>query len=126
MSRQQGFGSAHVMGITPVDLFRKGNATSPQMDKVRPRLSDDSGDIELFTQAGETWVRANSGGISTSSKRKGDAKWWKLVQGYAYDNGLRVWNDHGNHYSWEPVEDMPLERFKALLAAVNPELKRAE
>jgi len=28
-------------------------------------------------------------------------------------------NDHGNHWSWEPAQDMELTRYRALLAAVG-------
>jgi hypothetical protein len=36
-----------------------GNATSPRMDRVRPK------DINLYDKDGVLWVVSNSGGIST-------------------------------------------------------------
>lgn len=40
---------------------------------------------------------------------------WGLCGG----NFLRVANDHGGHFSWEPQVDMPLIEFVALLASTE-------
>ncbi len=40
------------MTITPVDLYRRGNATSPRMDNVRPNK-----DIAIYENNGQIWVK---------------------------------------------------------------------
>jgi hypothetical protein len=42
-----------------------------------------------------------------------------LPAGTTYPGDLIVVNDHGNHWSWEPLKDMPLDDYKAALATVN-------
>ena len=103
------------MGTTPIDLYRRGNATSPRMDHVRPI------DVASFTRNGVEWVAARSGGISTfaSSTPPGRGRIWRLPAGVFYPDELLLDNDHGNHWSWEPAQDMELTRYRALLAAVG-------
>jgi hypothetical protein len=99
---------------TTVDLYRMGNATSARLDHVRPD------DIAHFTSDGVVWVRAGTGGVSTfdaTEKRRG--RWWWLAAGYEDGPRLLVWNDHGGHWSWEPVHDMPLDDYRVELAAAN-------
>jgi len=103
------------MGTTPVDLYRRGNAMGPRMDYVRPI------DVTSFTRNGVEWVAARSGGISTfaSSTPPGRGRIWRLPAGVLYSDELWLDNDHGNHWSWEPAQDMELTRYRALLAAVG-------
>jgi len=103
------------MGTTPVDLYRRGNATSPRMDHVR------SIDVTSFTRNGVEWVAARSGGISAfaSSSPPGRGRIWHLPAGGRYSDELVLNNDHGAHWSWEPAQDMELTRYRALLAAVG-------
>ncbi len=63
-----------------------------------------------------------TGGISTfaslTPRLKG--KWWKLPAGSNFDDTvLRVWNDHDDHWSWDPIHDMPLIVYKRALANVD-------
>jgi hypothetical protein len=104
------------LGLTTVDLFRLGNASGPQMENVRPK------DITHFTRNGVVWVKAGQGGISTFSTppAKYSGRIWKLDAGYDHGTLLLVWNDHAQHWSWEPVADMPLSAFKAELSIANP------
>lgn len=102
------------MGLTAVDLYRKGNATSARLDHVRPK------DIYHFDVHSVQWVRAGTGGISTYDAPSPDqGRWWRLAAGYDYGPLLMVWNDDGNHWSWEPLADMPLSDYRALLDLAN-------
>lgn len=101
------------MRRTPVDLYRRGNATASRMDQVREK------DIEHYEQDGEIWVAANSGGISTFSVMGEGKNWWRLDEGTVIPNELRVVNDHGNHWLWEPAYSMPLEVYRAGLRTVG-------
>ncbi len=102
------------MGRTTCDLYRMGNATSARLDHVRPI------DVEHTVVAGVDWVRAGTGGVSTFSvPAPGKGRWWKLAAGYDYGTLLLVWNDVGNHWSWEPSIDMPLSDYRSLLDTAN-------
>ena len=103
------------MGITPVDLYRRGNATSARMDHVRPI------DVIIFTRNGVEWVAGRSGGISTfaSAALPGHGRMWRLLAGTSYPDELVLDNDHGNQWSWEPATDMELTHYRALLAALG-------
>jgi len=48
---------------TPVDLYRRGNATSPRMDHVRPNK-----DIAIYENNGQIWVKETLRNLSTSLK----------------------------------------------------------
>lgn len=101
------------MRTTPVDLYRMGNATCARMDNVRSK------DIEIYEENGEVWIVANSGGISTFAVRSVGKNWWKLEQNTAIPNELRLVNDYGNHWLWEPSYTMRLEEYKASLRLVG-------
>jgi hypothetical protein len=104
------------MGITPVELYRRGNNASPRTDHVRPI------DVAIFLRNGTAWVRRRSGGISTfSSIPPGRGRIWRLPAGTPYSDELNLENDHGDHWSWEPAQDMELARFRALLETVGHE-----
>lgn len=90
------------------------------MDHVRSK------DVDTFTLGGETWVRAGTGGISTSEVPGPLAgRWWRLDAGYDYGVLLLVWNDHDHHWSWEPSRDMRLLDFRTALKASHPDFFRA-
>lgn len=103
------------MPLTKTNLYRLGNATSPRLNNVRVGI-----DILTYENNGVAWVRANSGGVSTFSQASGNKNEWRLNSGYPYSFNLNVVNDHGNHYNWQPNQDMPLTDFITLLTAVNP------
>jgi hypothetical protein len=96
---------------TPVDLYRMGNAISPRLDNIRAK------DIEMYEDNEKTWVSANSGGISTFAVRGSGRNWWKLVRetsalrnrGSEIPSLLRVVNDYGDHWLWEPSYSMTLD-----------------
>ena len=101
------------MRITPVDLYRMGNAASPRLDKIRMK------DIEMYEQRGKIWIAANTGGISTFSVQGSGRNWWKLDQGIEIPSQLRVLNDYGNHWLWEPIYSMPLDDYQQALKVIN-------
>jgi hypothetical protein len=79
------------------------------MDHVRPI------DLRSFTRNGLEWVVGRSGGISTfaSAAPPGRGRIWRLPAGNLYPDELVLNNDHGNHWSWEPAQDMELSRYRA-------------
>jgi hypothetical protein len=101
------------MRKTPVDLYRMGNAVSPRLENIRAK------DIQVYEDGGRTWVAANSGGISTFSIRGTGKNWWKLDQGTEIPNQLRVVNDHGSHWLWEPSYSMPIDTYQEALQSVG-------
>ncbi|WP_119418334.1 hypothetical protein [Desertibaculum subflavum] len=104
------------MATTPVDLYRLGNAAGARLDRPRPGK-----DVIQYLRNDAFWVRSRSGGVSTTANRpSGPGIWWRLPAGAAYDEGvLFVWNDHGNHWSWEPAFDMPWTDFVEALVQAN-------
>jgi hypothetical protein len=103
------------MATTTVELFRAGNSSSARLDILRP------GEVVVFQQYGIGWVKGRSGGASTFDAPVGlRGKWWLLPNGTTYDDRLLVlWNDYGNHWSWEPVQDMSLDAYLEALRDVN-------
>lgn len=102
------------MAVTPTDLYRRGNATSPRMTHVRVGK-----DVVTYFQNGVEMVHAFSGGISTFAVRGPGQNWWILPGGTQYPDELSVINDHGDHYSWEPNVNMPLADYMGLLGTVE-------
>ncbi|MBU1310079.1 MAG: hypothetical protein KKE30_11180 [Gammaproteobacteria bacterium] len=107
----------------PVDLFRHGTTTSPQMHKPRtmpPRELGEVHDLKIYKKGGIDWVDHESGGISLFNKpnlRFGN-RWWKLPKGAQIPSGMRVSRDKGMnpvtgqiHYTIRPLHDMPLSSF---------------
>lgn len=115
------------MGITTVDLFRSGNAGSACMDKVRV-LPHPNPEIDRYiTVSGDVWVRAGTGGISTSEAI--DPIWtgrpWKLPMGSSYSDLLSLVNDGHGHWTWEPAADMLLTEYRRLLADLHLQFCKA-
>jgi hypothetical protein len=106
------------MGITSVDLFRSGNATSARLDKVRTQGPGRDVDTRMG-MGGNLWVIANGKGISCSSAV--DPTWrgqpWKLLMGHTYSNLLIVWSDEPGHWVWQPVQDMLLFEYVDALSS---------
>jgi hypothetical protein len=103
------------MGTTPKALYRRGNATVPRIDNVRPS------DIAIISQTGVDWVRSRSGGVSCFdyTPPPGTGRIWYLPAGASYPDELYLRDDGNGHWNWEPEIDMTLADFKALLAAVG-------
>jgi hypothetical protein len=103
------------MPKTTTDLYRRGNAASPRLGRVRVGK-----DIVTYQKNGVDWVAARSGGVSTFSSQGPGRHWWLLPAGFDYPGELFVVNDHGDHYNWEPGVEMTLADFIALLESVEP------
>jgi hypothetical protein len=96
------------------------NTGGRRLDHVRPNR-----DIAVYQVRGADWVRAGAGGISTfASAKPWGGVWWRLLAETAYDDLLLLYNDHGDHWVWAPTRDMELDRYIALLAALNSEFRR--
>lgn len=107
------------MPVTPVALFRQGNASSPRFGSIRiPK------DILCFEREGVSWVMARSGGISTFARPRRGRNWWILPAQTQYSDMLSLINDHDDHFLWEPAIDMPLDRFRRLLAELEAAFRR--
>ena len=105
------------MGVTPVDLYRAGNATGPRMDHVRSGR-----DIVVTQIGGADWVYPMCGGVSTVEKMHRQFKtWWHIPQGTIFTDLLVVRNDYTNHWSWEPAQAMEISEYVRLLAGLNAE-----
>lgn len=126
----------------PVDLFRHGTASSPQLNKPRtmpPRKLGEVHDIKIFIKDGVEWVDYKSGGISLFNKpnpRFGN-RWWKITKGTQIPNGLRVSRDKGVnhitgqiHYTIRPLHNMVLSSFikqlNQLSASAMPEFSSSQ
>ena len=114
------------MGITPVDLYRSGNSSSPNLDRVR--ITGPDRDVDAYEDsAGNTWVEANGKGVSTEDAP--NPNWrgtpWRLPEKSPYPDVLVVWSDEPNHYLWAPAKDMMLEDYKAALALAGKGFSKA-
>jgi hypothetical protein len=97
-----------------------GNAVSSRLENIRVQ------DIQIYEDGGKVWVAANSGGISTFSMRGNGKNWWKLDLDAEIPSELRVINDYGNHWLWEPSYSMPLDQYQQLLALVGGQFYKVE
>ena len=104
------------MAVTDRDLFRAGRKSSARFDVLRPGI-----DVVILQSAGQDIVQGRSGGASTVDAPIGlHGVWWRLAAGTQYDDSIiYLWNDYANHWSWEPIRDMPLYVFTAELTAIN-------
>ncbi len=108
------------MAKTPVDLYRKGNASSPRMDHVRINK-----DIATYESNKEFWVREtlaggeSPGGISTFSTQGRGKNWWKLDADTEIPLELELINDRGNHWLWKPSKTMPIQKYKMALRLIS-------
>ena len=106
------------MAVTPIDLYRIGDATGAALDFVTP-----GADADIINVNKIDWVRATGKGVSVKAvthrlRKRGD-RWWKLPAGTDIPPGLEVYNDHGNHWLVNPVHDMPLMDYTSALAVLN-------
>ena len=109
------------MKQTPIDLYRLGNASSARLDRLRPD------EVGIVARDGRDWVVGRSGGVSTFEAPTGlrGRHWWRLSAQTAYDETLmHLWNDFGNHWSWEPAANMPLAQFVDALVELNAKFTR--
>jgi hypothetical protein len=106
------------MGTTSIDLYRSGNASGAQLDKVRISEVDTRTDPN-----GDTWVLAINGkGVSTWDSL--DPTWrgkpWRLPASSPYDDHLLlVWEDEPGHWTWAPAHDMILGDYQVALSQVS-------
>ena len=94
------------------DLYRGGNASSPKIDNVRD--SDIPVDKDGF-------VLPDTGGVSTFDKPKAEKNWWRFAKDFDAPDGIHIYNDHGNHYLWEPATRMLRTEFVKKLQTSIPQ-----
>lgn len=105
-----------MVAYTPCDLFRAGNKTSARLDVIRP------GEVSIVSIPGQPdIVKGRSGGVSTFDAAINlGGTWWRLPAGTPYDDSIIfLHNDAANHWSWEPIRDMPLSSYRDELSTVN-------
>jgi hypothetical protein len=109
------------MGMTPIELFRSGNAVSARLQNVRIDPANADVDTYVDPATGAEWVRANGKGASSAASI--DPSWtgkiWRLPLGVAYPATLALWEDDPGHWLWEPTQDMLLVDYRAALEGVN-------
>jgi hypothetical protein len=106
------------MPSTAIDLYRIGDTNGAAFSYVRAGV-----DVDVYKRGMDDWVKANSKGASTRSvtyqlKQPTD-RWWKLPANTNYPAVLDVFNDHGNHWLWIPLQDMALADYIAALDTVG-------
>jgi len=105
--------------LAPEQLYRMGNASSPQTTKLRPD------EISIYEVNGIKHVRANGRGISLFNKDGLDqiplTGWvWEINAGTQFPHGLKLARDdkpHG-HYTLMPTRNMLLSEYVSLLEKV--------
>ncbi|GGA16400.1 hypothetical protein [Dyella nitratireducens] len=125
-------------GVVPVDLWRARKVSSQEglfapveQEVQRMRGAPRKPDITIE----DGWVRVRNfpRGISTFDKPnlfKGAWNYYKIPAGTVLPEGLVIVRDYYNsnydatHHTIAPAYDMPLERFKALLAALAKLLEK--
>ena len=100
--------------MMPEELFRLGNATDPQLSKVRAR------DVDVIEVDGKMMIVANEKGISlfgmTGIRLSPMTGWvWKFPPNTPLPAGLHLVNDKPHHYCIAPVRNMFVDEFKVLL-----------
>lgn len=102
--------------ITTLDLYRSGNGTWPEVDKIR------SVDVAIFANrnVSEIWIKADRRGISMSSAPKSSWKHvWRLPSGSPYDHKLLLWEDTPGHWVFAAASDMRGSFYLRLLRDVG-------
>ncbi|EJD50992.1 hypothetical protein AURDEDRAFT_121434 [Auricularia subglabra TFB-10046 SS5] len=106
-------------GMPRPTLYRKGNATSPQFDRVRPMK-----DIVVTDQGN---VLPNTGGLSTDAVVQDGWKHtqtWVLPDNAPLGDRLVATNNEGTHWLMAPAHETPFDQYKADLAALNHQATR--
>ena len=94
---------------TPIDLYRSGNSTGPRLDNVRPGKEFNTGPNGEEILYPDQTPRPN--GLSTFENQGVGKNWWKLPAGSPVPDGLRFFNDHGDHWTIEPLWPMGKDEY---------------
>ena len=99
------------------DLYRAGNASSPNFSEKRGLI-----DCLVVDRAGIKVVVANGNGFSAFNRITGTMKSqgknvWRIAQGSSIPVGIRLVKDLTNpgHYMLAPETDMPFKKFLGML-----------
>jgi hypothetical protein len=106
------------MGVTPFDLYRIGDNAGAALDYIRVGT-----DVNIYVVNGIDWVIAENNGASVRSTMhrlgRPNSRWWRLAAQTQYSASLDLFNDHGNHWMFVPIRDMPLAEFLRALGVLN-------
>jgi len=108
------------MGVTSMDLFRSGNASSARLDYVRIAPHPDPDVDTQIDGLGRTWVDANGEGVSSFEAL--DPVWrksWRLPSGSYYSTCLELVSDMPGHWQWAPAYHMLLSEYTDALKTLN-------
>jgi hypothetical protein len=118
------------LDISPIDLWRCGDETSPLLHKIRikgkPPLFRVDMKVKEVEKAGKKiiLVGPNQGGISVFDKINPILKrgiWWKIPKGTPIPPEIYIRKDRKHadrditHYTLCPRQEMDIERFKTAL-----------
>lgn len=98
------------------DLFRRGNASGPTIDRVRvpPHPNPD-----IVPHDGNVSGPGN-GGVSTFAIPRSEKPWWMYASTLPRPTGVFIRNDHDRHWAWEPDGTMALDTYIGRLRSSNP------
>ncbi len=107
------------MGVTPLDLYRLGDAQGAALDNARIGV-----DVRVYDVNGVDWVIAENTGVSVRNvmqrlRRGSPSRWWLLPAGTQFPDVLSLFADHGNHLMFVPIRDMPYADYIDALAVVS-------
>jgi len=110
--------------LFPEDLYRIGNTTESRLGHIRKM------DINTTDVNGVVSVIANNKGVSVwdeANIRKGSLSgWaWKIPMNTELPPGLKLRNDSAGHYMICPVNQMPLDEYRGLLAKLAVRCQKA-
>ncbi|MEW5755045.1 MAG: hypothetical protein AB1810_01965 [Pseudomonadota bacterium] len=122
--------------FTPIELWRLGVKNSPRIDKVRvpPRPPGATVDIQTYTNGGQEWVKAGTGGVSLfdgKNPRLDGIHWWRIPANSPIPKELKITKNHKDrvtgltHYRIEPIFDLPLHHFIYLLTIFAKNAEKA-
>ena len=111
--------------ISQEDLYRFGNSSSAQMNRLRP------GEIDTYTINGIEMVKASNEGISLYNKEGLDETeltgWvWEIKAGTPFPPELKLIKDNNplGHHTLAPAVNMPKSQYIGLLEQVAVRCKK--
>ena len=110
--------------LFPEDLFRIGNSSEPRLTHIRQH------EITTTLVNDIIFILANNKGISVWDEahvRQGSVSgWaWKITKSTVLPAGLKLHNDIPGHYVICPVNQIPLDEYKGLLAKLAVRCQKA-
>jgi hypothetical protein len=110
------------------DLYRSGNASSPNFSQNRALK-----DVPIYDKNGIPHVRAIGNGFSTfdhitSGMKRQGKNVWKIKKGIVVPQGLKIVHDRTpnkkGHFMIAPEKDMPLMKYLGLLQELGSDVTK--